>query len=525
MYNVKYNILVADDDADIREGLAGSIRGAFGDRVRVREAANGLEAVELACGVHIDVIVADIKMPVCGGIEMMRRLAGLGYQGEIVVVSGFDDYTFVRQAMKLGAEDYILKPVDEKELTALLESCLHRVELKQGGRRAGMRAPERMDKLLLEQQYHLKRLLEGGEWPLPAEHGSRLLAVALNHNGRGRMLEEEERAALFLDMEGAAADAMGPGVCQLVQGETGALWGLALLADRDTLTRGAPKLAARLVQAGRRFGLSKPAPASQLPGAWREAVALLECHFYDLPPLMEPDRTFPFEDVQRAIVEALCACEAAACTERLHAFFGLLCYRKAPVEQVRQALAGLVYETMKRDSGYITIIARHKFTDHDIIQAVQDTASASVMRGKMAAILDLYIEEREELRKRTASAPGSEDYTVQKVCRLIEEGYRSDISLSAISEKLGLHPNYLSTLFRQRTGRTYGQYLRGTRIRRAIQLMGESNLKLYAVAEQVGYKDNAHFYRAFKEETGLSPAQYKKQSGSRAGVKEDNYAL
>ena len=70
--------------------------------------------------------------------------------------------------------------------------------------------------------------------------------------------------------------------------------------------------------------------------------------------------------------------------------------------------------------------------------------------------------------------------------------------------------DYLSTLFKTETGTTYSQYLRALRVKKAADLMRTTNLKVYEIAERVGYSDTASFYRVFKEELGVSPARYKR---------------
>jgi YesN/AraC family two-component response regulator len=219
---------------------------------------------------------------------------------------------------------------------------------------------------------------------------------------------------------------------------------------------------------------------------------------------------YPFEKTKAQFINALCACAAEELKPLLDRLFGLLKQDKLPVDQTRRFLCSLVYGIMEADAGYIGIIGKYKFTGKDLVHIIQNELSASRMLGGMRECLDCYIRERIKLRREQA-ADGMENYTVQRIKKFIETNYQRRITLGMISQKLELHPNYLSTLFRQKTGVTYGHYLRRIRIEKAKALMKMTNLKLYSVADQVGYKDNAHFYRAFKEETGISPITYRNQ--------------
>lgn len=126
------------------------------------------------------------------------------------------------------------------------------------------------------------------------------------------------------------------------------------------------------------------------------------------------------------------------------------------------------------------------------------------LRRRMMESFHLYME---ALREKTVNR---DSYNVSKVKQLLEEEYMKDISLTEISDRLGIHPNYLSTLFKTETGTTYSQYLRALRVKKAADLMRTTNLKVYEIAERVGYSDTASFYRVFKEELGVSPARYKR---------------
>jgi two-component system response regulator YesN len=103
--------------------------------------------------------------------------------------------------------------------------------------------------------------------------------------------------------------------------------------------------------------------------------------------------------------------------------------------------------------------------------------------------------------------------TIQFVIDLINEKYATNLALKSIAEEVFMSPSHLSTLFRQEMGINFLDYLHQYRIEKAKQLLKKTNEKVYAVARQVGYYDEAHFVRFFKKWTGMLPSQYKKQIG------------
>ena len=93
---------------------------------------------------------------------------------------------------------------------------------------------------------------------------------------------------------------------------------------------------------------------------------------------------------------------------------------------------------------------------------------------------------------------------------MIHEFYRTGITLEEIGNRLNMTPEYLGTLFHRETGTTFSSYVKTYRISKAKELLVGTNLKLYEVAEKVGYSDPKYFSRVFKEITGQLPVEYRR---------------
>lgn len=100
--------------------------------------------------------------------------------------------------------------------------------------------------------------------------------------------------------------------------------------------------------------------------------------------------------------------------------------------------------------------------------------------------------------------------TVKRVKSMIHEFYQSGITLEEIGFKLNITPEYLGTLFHKEMGVTFSTYMKNYRIGKAKELLCGTQLKLYEIAEQVGYSDSKYFSKVFKEVTGQLPTEYRK---------------
>ena len=112
---------------------------------------------------------------------------------------------------------------------------------------------------------------------------------------------------------------------------------------------------------------------------------------------------------------------------------------------------------------------------------------------------------------------------VYNVISDIEKNYFGKISLELISKKYYINPSYFSQLFKSVTNETFSNYVIKYRIQKAKELMKIGGLKIYQIAEIVGYEDEKHFSQLFKKNTGVSPSEYQKiHSISSGGLNETN---
>lgn len=107
-----YQVMVADDEQIIREGLCKAIPWDTLGLSLAGQAANGVEAWTLIERCHPEIVLTDIRMPYLDGIELIRRIRGSGLQTRVVILSGYSEFEYAQTAVKLGVSDYVMKPVD-----------------------------------------------------------------------------------------------------------------------------------------------------------------------------------------------------------------------------------------------------------------------------------------------------------------------------------------------------------------------------------------------------------------------------
>lgn len=121
---MRYKVVIIDDEPWTRGVILKLGRWNELDIEVAGEAADGETGLELIRRVLPDIIITDVRMPRLSGLELTQRLREQGWQNPILIVSGYDDFSYVRGALKLGVTDYILKPVKPQELNQQLCRCI-----------------------------------------------------------------------------------------------------------------------------------------------------------------------------------------------------------------------------------------------------------------------------------------------------------------------------------------------------------------------------------------------------------------
>ncbi len=115
----------------------------------------------------------------------------------------------------------------------------------------------------------------------------------------------------------------------------------------------------------------------------------------------------------------------------------------------------------------------------------------------------------EDGEAKPAEARGHERLIIRDVKRAVEEELEQGVSLKELAARFGVTPNHLGFVFHQETGKFFSDYLTLHRLERAKVMLKDSQLKIYEVADKLGYKNISHFNRVFKDRYGLTPREYR----------------
>ena len=537
MQNRDKRVLLVDDDAMVRIGLKTLVNWSGHGYQLIGEAENGTQALEIVRREQPEIVITDMKMPGMDGVALIRALQEIQPPPYVVALSGYDDFPLVREAMKQGAKDYLLK----LELTP--ETLLQSLAGAPDTPTDDIPKPDQTmlrSRVLRDLVFHFylneddleKRLQESGIcWA-----GETVYCLLLKAGELFRFEEatEEECHTLLFSIRNIAEEIVGACLDAVsTEGKTGELYILGALRPELTgqdanvlIEQTAHRLHDMLqqyVDVSCMIGIGQGEnTAGGMAEACSRAADAMRSRFYrlndpviwwqaDLCPQTEPE-TFSTAEARRLLAEGISSLSAETVDEAIDLV------QKASARQhwtqrnayaVAFALAGTVPDCLGKDGVYIPSPMPRS---HGDLLRWMDLHHMGDVRDWLERLREDILEyiQKERTDGRQMVVRRAQDIVTQRFC--------GEITLSELAEQLDLTPGYLSGLMKKYIGKTFSEYLTYLRMEQAKKLLRETHDKIYAVAVAVGYEDAFYFSRIFKRETGMTPGDWRKRAEQRGDV-------
>lgn len=521
-----YRVLLVDDEEDIREGISRKMDWLGLGFSLVGEAANGQDALELAESLRPDVILTDIKMPFMDGLELCRILTDRLPAARFVVFSGFDAFEYAKQAIQMNVVEYILKPINADELSAVLRRLKDQLDRERAERRnVELLRSRYMENLPILRELFYANLLDGHIEPgTERERAARLdidlqgeeWAVGLAYIGSDRrdalstlsvqkLLEESltaDRCRLTLYNDWVAV------IVSLTESFT--IYDLIRVLDR-VCTLAASYLGLTLT-------VGVGAPCKELSGMARsaaEARTALEyrsmvgrgqvIYIGDLEP--DGGQVLTFEEAdERTLTAAVRLGSEQEVRDAAAALAGKIREANPSAGQYNLFLMELVTHLMKmtRRSG----VGVEEVFGTGFSLPIQDSALPSLEELEDWCA-ERYLRLRTLIRRRQTDSAGQ---TVEAAKEYIRQHYaESDLSVEKLCAYLHLSSTYFSTLFKRETGTSFTAYVTTVRMEAAAEAIRGTEEKTYLIAQRCGYEDPNYFSYVFKRHFGVTPTKYRSE--------------
>nr|WP_275983808.1 response regulator [Paenibacillus hamazuiensis] len=510
--------MIVDDEPIVRLGLSTLIEWERHGFALAGTAADGVEAWKRIETEAVDIVVTDILMPRMDGLELVRKLKESSTDVAVVVLSCLDDFVYVKEAMKLGARDYILKPTMEPEelLAILLEAkealarqrqeqaqvARWREELQQSKQaQLGLKLEKWLISGLPDEEL-AEQLLPPGKWlhsmGVHAAEGQPAYTDWSDLGVHAAVRCGEQSVLLLYAAEPLVSQHEWNVMCyeraawleRYIIREIG-LEESAFVIGIGMKVRSLPDVAAaaRLLESQVNRSFYEGASSRIIPLPDTTAVA----HSIRLPQEEKVD-----------LLRAVASGNAEAALHAAQRLCDTLAELRPPVGKTHafvHELLGLAAE-YARERGSIRL---------------DDFEAAYLNGGKLRSIMSLAGLRRflSEAALALAGA-GTDGYApdaakhpfVRKALQYMRDHFRENIGTADIAQYVRLSRSYLSDLFGKETGESLSEALTRIRIEEAKRLLGTGEKKVYEVAEAVGFQDAKTFAKTFKKVVGCSPKEY-----------------
>lgn len=498
-------VLLVDDEPFILQGLKILIDWEQEGFEVVKTAANGEEALEYLRGEQVDLIIADIKMPVVTGLELLEKIRGEKISdAHFVILSGYADFEYARKAIRYDCTDYILKPVDREMKQAYLSR--HLIALIQG----------KFDSVNLE---YVKSHMDGAS-------GIRYVEIQMDDDGRAEEISDKEKRGFQRQLYQYCIEFLGPHASHCVFDvsthekiyDIGLLYCDAFAKEQGIdgktyLNRFLEYLIANMHQPVIMLVGKKVQDISNIARSYGNA-----CMLRSFQGFRAKKPIYYYEEEVQVTSGGIVLCKSSldrllkAVEQNNHVeirsaieqFYG---------EMISREMTG---ETMNLNINYLLFQLIHLASEQDdgvnqeeILRLISESSfEKGVMRGSKAHLTRFaceYGDYLSQLRKNVSRG------VLGEIEREIRENYAKNITLKSLSEKYYVNSAYLGQLFRKKNGQSFKDYLNNYRMERAADLLLHTDKKIVEIAEEVGYHDLDYFVNRFILVKGCTPAKFRRE--------------
>lgn len=536
-----YKVLLVDDEVLIREAIRQNIHWEEMGFELIASCENGKQAMEVIERTTPDLVLTDIYMPYVDGIELARYIHEHCPDTRTVIISGYDEFEYAKQAVRYQVMEYILKPVTLSELTEVLVKARNSLDEQSAKNEAlkKLKGAYRSNKPFLRGRF-LNSLLRGDESPEDLEGKMRELEVSLPGSVFNTAIVEGDDLSPFVKRYPGVRDELalfsiynitqelveqkGLGVvfqnmdaktvvifCGNTKKEVEENTEKALEAVRNTIRE------LLLIETSAGVGESVEQPA-KLYQSFEKARAALELKWLlggnqVLRSGMLNARRSTAVDVPHWADRVLQAVKAG---------------RQEEIERTIRDFAQEIRESRINRNRAIIYMQNLLLTVMNAADLAEDQEN-QILKEEKELLNRLYTYEHlRDMATDIISICGSMSRLLNeqrdsygkkqalKALEYIEQNYmNSDVSLNSVCSYLAMSTSYFSTLFKTHTGETFIEALTKKRMEKARSLLENTSKRAYEVAEEVGFSDPHYFSVSFKKATGKTPTEYAKERRNR----------
>lgn len=527
---MKYKLLLVDDEDMIRQGLRTRLEYFRFPNLDIVEAGSGAEALAMfrRWGNDIALAVVDICMPDMTGLELISEAKKICDRTRFVLLSGFAEFGYAQEGIRLGVRAYLNKPVSNDILRSQIESILwelseEEVSLSGASERAAAN-PEKEFNMLLSGSHRDTAPAQAfpglyARWPELFDGTARLYLSILHiekKDAHGVLLTMDRLDAIRQAIRSIFMELKGERRILVANSYVNAqrLWviyigdsGGALKSEVEQMFLCVRQKLERRVNTSITMGVSGLADTLSYDCATQARAALRQRKLYGRSNIyfyedISAFETQPFPEAELELLRKhMARGDQDGIREQLAKLFSEERLGARNVEYLNVLwvrVISLVLSTFDNVDIALTnrllsqLTRADSFTDqHELVNALTGLIGACIHRDGQA---DVSVGDK-----------------VQYALEYMRERFNEDIVINDLAARLDMSPTYFSFIFKREVGMSALQYITGLRIEKAKEYLAQTDESVANIAQKTGYEGGQYFFRVFKKLTGMTPLMYRQQ--------------
>lgn len=510
-------ILIADDEELIRQGIIAILKSSIKSDVTYLEAENGLEALKICKEQYPQIIVSDIRMPFCNGLQFIEKVKAIGYSPTIIVISGYSEFEYAKQAIKYGVKDYVLKPIQKRQFIHLIQTCMDEITDKKTAmhnehvnNQTNAKAAKAVRKKLLTDLLDCKdeekiEKINNIEYCNSFFNGNFALCCVIQYKIDKNNLDYIDLAIINIVeeilkqenlFENAVIETYSEGRIALVFDKCDTEAKLNSIVGAISKAFQSIKIFLKIeVFAG--IGDIQYGP-TRLYKSFHHACQASNNKLYQLGNSIQrygKENTEQYDFIHfETVLRGLDHLEPL---EIIQLFNPLI--HKKPSIQAAYAI----------EKSYRSLIK----TIQDQLDNVQDLPQPTPFDNfwnfmQLKHDIEIYLHEIKALINESKSE-SSNNKLIQNIIQYVKDNVSNDINLNSVADRFSYSPPYISSLFKKQIGIGFNEFLTKTRMDMAKDMLKSTEVPINEISELCGYGNSKYFAASFKKSFGVSPSSFR----------------
>ena len=493
-------IVIVEDEIKIRNGL-NRLLSSYENINIVGKAKNGAEGLSLIDQLRPDLVFTDIKMPEMDGLEMLENLRAKDIHCHCVLLTGYAEFDFAKRAISCGADDYLLKPITVEAIENVITSIDSKLRSESAQLEAtpGSYLRALISGTIESTDENVKKAsmvfgidkssilcLAHGYCSSAAFNVSDYEGILEKHGGI--YVSENGKDCYILFVMNSSSYSHDFNISDMIRNRlkimsknAESIWYVEELNSLFELHTAAQNSDKKLL-----YSLAFPTKTI----ITKDDISTANLYEYS-----------PSSDIEKRIEHILVESSEALWSEWINSTKDAILKGHYEPDSVKGAFINI--------SNYILQLSAKLWPEKNRQLRELDSAIHIGKARTLDEMFDALTQQAKILLSHETQRESIQNYTILKAITYIREHYAERISQEEVASFLSITPEYLSTLFNREINKNFAAFVNEFRISHSKRLLNSTNLKIYEIAEKVGFTDPKYFNKVFKDIVGISPKEFR----------------